>query len=210
MLTEITRTCIDIHVKMSFLAREYCILGRCVRHLLHMSHLSKGLLRFYTKIDRRIFFRNSLTLHTLSLNLWQDLGFREIDESVLSRVLQGKRLFTPKQLDVFLKHMRANFDEAQFLSYCLLKDICERRQGTPPQFFLSPNHAVYLIQGCMDKFRQLANEERKRFLEEKQKFIETLLTILTFQSPRLTSSPHRESLPPSQSSLLLQPHASVL
>ena len=72
------------------------------------SHLSKALQKYYLQKGNRIIFQNKMTLNQLAITMWERLGFKEIDASVLSRVINGERLFTIKQLEVFCEIVKIN------------------------------------------------------------------------------------------------------
>lgn len=74
-------------------------------------------------------FRNGLTLNQLSLVISERLGFREVDTSVLSRVLKGERVFSQKQLSVFCKAIRLNKVQEELLKATLHSEMYSRFQG---------------------------------------------------------------------------------
>jgi hypothetical protein len=58
--------------------------------------------------------------------MWEKLGYSEVDAGVLSKVINGKRLFTKKQLDLFCKLL--SLDKAQIfeLNSALTEDLLSR------------------------------------------------------------------------------------
>jgi len=66
-----------------------------------MGKFSQFLTKYYKKEVGKIVFENGLSLNQLSLEMWERLGCSQIDPSVLSRVMKGKRLFSFRQLRVF-------------------------------------------------------------------------------------------------------------
>lgn len=68
-----------------------------------MGKLAVILQNYYKTKGNKIVFKNKLTLNGLSVLMWEALEYKEIDSSVLSRVIHGQRLFTYKQLKVFCK-----------------------------------------------------------------------------------------------------------
>ncbi|MBI2051488.1 hypothetical protein HYT33_01870 [Candidatus Roizmanbacteria bacterium] len=54
--------------------------------------------------------------------MWERLGYRGIDASVVSRVLNGVRLFTPRQLEVFCEVLALPEREKEKLEYALYLD----------------------------------------------------------------------------------------
>lgn len=73
-----------------------------------MTNLAKALKNYYFKEGNKIIFGNKYTLNQLSLEMWVRLGYRGVDSSSISRVINGKRLFTLKQLDVLASTLRLN------------------------------------------------------------------------------------------------------
>lgn len=67
------------------------------------NNLQKALIPYHARKGWRIVFRNKYTLNELALEMWDTLGYKGIDSSALSRIINGKRLFNPKQLDAFCK-----------------------------------------------------------------------------------------------------------
>jgi len=68
-----------------------------------------------------------MTLNELSLSIWESLGASSsFDSSVLSRVLDGKRLFTTPQLTAFCRVLRLPDEEKQELTEALLVDKVDR------------------------------------------------------------------------------------
>lgn len=63
---------------------------------------------YYFRKGNRILFSNGMTLNQLALCMWEKLGYREIDSSVLSKVINGNRHFSPKQLEVFADNLPVN------------------------------------------------------------------------------------------------------
>lgn len=87
-----------------------------------MSALSEALQDYYTREGNRFRFRNGLTLNQLALAMWECLGFRQIDVSVLSRVLKGDRLLTPEQVGAFCAVLALSKEEEMRLLACLQQD----------------------------------------------------------------------------------------
>lgn len=89
-------------------------------------YLSKELQRHYARIGNRILFSNGMTLNQLALEMWEILGFKEVDASVVSRVLKGKRTFSFNQLQVFCRALDLSASEEQKLKTALYRDLHER------------------------------------------------------------------------------------
>ncbi|MBI4129972.1 hypothetical protein HY468_01505 [Candidatus Roizmanbacteria bacterium] len=88
------------------------------------THLPQTLRKFYSREGNKIIFRNKMSLNKLALVMWERLGFVEIDASVLSRVLRGERLFTPRQLQTFCDLLTISQSDREYLFYCLHLDQC--------------------------------------------------------------------------------------
>lgn len=86
------------------------------------SHLKKALQSFYKREKNRLVFPNNMSLNQLAFEMWERLGYHEIDASVISRVLHGERLFSPKQLEVFCDVIGTTEEERNKLRDALLGD----------------------------------------------------------------------------------------
>jgi len=91
-----------------------------------MGYLSEALKKYYKKDKKRIVFIGGLSLSNLALQMWEALDYQQIDSSVVSRVLNGTRLFTPKQLDVFCSLLNITSSQREYLFVCLSKDYFKR------------------------------------------------------------------------------------
>ena len=82
--------------------------------------LSKALRKHYTRQGNRLVFSNGMTLNQLALEMWEKLGYREIDASVLSRVIKNQRKFTSKQIKVFAEILKLTSNEFRrlYTEYC--------------------------------------------------------------------------------------------
>ena len=83
-----------------------------------MSYLSEALKKYYLKQEGKVIFANKQTLNQLSFQMWEELNFSQIDSSVLSKVINGKRLFTSQQLKVFCKILNLNEKEEEYFRNC--------------------------------------------------------------------------------------------
>jgi len=54
--------------------------------------------------------------------MWESCGSCGMDASILSKVLNGKRLFTPQQLNVFCDVLHIRSSDREYLLHCLHKD----------------------------------------------------------------------------------------
>lgn len=91
-----------------------------------MGKLATALQKYYKTKGNKIVFKNGLTLNGLSVLMWEILEYKEIDSSVLSRVIHGHRLFTYRQLEAFCKALFLQEIERMELKYALSQDILLR------------------------------------------------------------------------------------
>ncbi len=70
------------------------------------TNLARLLQKYYQRQSNRIIFVNKMTLNQLALAMWERLGYQGVDASVLSRVINGERLLTPRQLEVFCEILK--------------------------------------------------------------------------------------------------------
>ena len=99
-----------------------------------MGKLSNLLKNYYKYKANRIIFKNRLNLNDLSILMWEILGYKEMDSSVLSRVIHGQRLFTYKQLEVFCETLSLQEKEKIELKYALSQDILLRNNISTDAF----------------------------------------------------------------------------
>lgn len=91
-----------------------------------MTQLSRELKNYYLTLDNKRVFQEKYTLNNLALEMWQRLGYRGIDASALSRIINGKRLFTVEQLTTFCTVLRLNKDARDNLFLALEEDYLHR------------------------------------------------------------------------------------
>lgn len=107
---------------------------------------SKSLQRHYVRLGNRIVFNGGYSLNQLALEMSERLHFKEIDVSVLSRVLKGERLFTQKQLSIFSEILHINKEQKQLLKTALHSVIYKRFQGR------------YLLEADQNQFVDMAKD----------------------------------------------------
>ena len=120
-----------------------------------LENLSKKLQKHYARKGNRIVFSNGMTLNQLAFAMWERLGYREIDASVLSRVLKGERLFSSKQIETYCKILKLKKQEQKDLIYALGLDI-SRRFGIPVSFLYSNVDVLINIIEANDKLIETA------------------------------------------------------
>lgn len=91
-----------------------------------LGKLSATISKLYTRKGKRIVFLNGATLNQLSLQMWEKLGGKGVDPSVISRVVNGKRLFTGKQLKAFCDILGLSRQESADLMYALKYDWMDK------------------------------------------------------------------------------------
>jgi hypothetical protein len=64
-----------------------------------------------------------MTLNQLALAMWEKLNFQGMDASALSRIINGERLFTLKQLTTFGQILRLRKIEQERLKLILLQEL---------------------------------------------------------------------------------------
>ncbi len=92
-----------------------------------MTYLSQELAKFFQRNSRRYIFRNGMSLNELAWEMSAQLGFSQVDPSVLSKVINGKRLFSPEQLEIFCRVVKATAAEKKQLINALQKDLLSRQ-----------------------------------------------------------------------------------
>lgn len=89
-----------------------------------MSSLAKKLEQYCHRNKSKIIFSNGMNLSDLAISMWEQLGYREIDASVISRVLRGERLFSFKQLKIFCEILKIPQREMNSLVDSLYSELC--------------------------------------------------------------------------------------
>src|SRR5579859_4459519 len=118
---------------------------------LFMNYLAKELKKYYKKEGTKIIFNNKKTLNQLALQMWEYLNFSQIDPGVISRVINGRRLFTSLQLEAFCKLLNINSTGKANLFYCLNKDYGKRYGFDIDIFCLSKSDIIDLLQEMSNK-----------------------------------------------------------
>lgn len=118
--------------------------------LVNMTNLSKQLRNYYRKVGNRIIFQGKYSLNQLALELWQRLGYKGIDASSLSRVINGKRLFTIQQLEAFCRIIALKKQERDQFFLALEEDYL-RRYGLKLYPSFSSDDIINLIESQLNK-----------------------------------------------------------
>ncbi len=114
-----------------------------------MGCFASALQKYYTRKGGKIVFANGMSLNKLALEMWEGQHFSKIDASVLSKVINGKRIFTKQQLETFCSLLRVPQIEKDFLLFCLQKDYCSREQIDIDEFYISKTEVFTLIKDLL-------------------------------------------------------------
>jgi hypothetical protein len=125
-----------------------------------MGRLANILQNYYRTKGNKIVFKNGLTLNGLAVQMWERLEYKEIDSSVLSRVIHGQRLFTYKQLEVFCEALSLQEKEKTELKYALSQDILSR-SNINTDIFRGRNSTFYLDRDNYDHIPNILKLLRK-------------------------------------------------
>lgn len=87
------------------------------------TNLARVLQKYYRHQGNRIIFAHKMTLNQLALEMWARLEEQGIDSSILSKIINGKRLFTKKQLDAFCQVLHLDKLEKYCLEDAMGKDL---------------------------------------------------------------------------------------
>jgi hypothetical protein len=117
------------------------------------SKLSLKIAKYYQKDKNKIVFTNGMSLNKMAWEMWERLGCREVDPSVVSRVLNGERLFTKKQLKCFTAILKIRETEKEELEFVLDQLIGERLGIDFSKF--EQGYYVDLISNNLEKIQQV-------------------------------------------------------
>lgn len=140
-----------------------------------MSHLSEALKKLYTRKGNRVLFLGKVSLSEVALSMWEKLGYTEIDQSVISRVINGTRLFTPKQLRVFCQTLKiSSYDEEQLL-YALYLDKISNLGINFGNLYKINVDTVDLIDKLLSLCKSFLNEGKHSEIQDIVDFLETYI-----------------------------------
>ena len=148
-----------------------------------MTYLAEALKKHYIKQTDKIIFKNKKNLNQLALEMWEDLNFSQIDKSVLSKVLYGKRLFTTRQLEVFCNLLNLTTKEKEELTYSLNKDFCKRYNIELDAYFVPKAHYMEVLDHLLDEVYQANYSGRLSDVIRKCEKIELIAQVLIETSP---------------------------
>lgn len=90
--------------------------------------------------------------------MWEQAPICGIDSSILSKVLNGKRSFTPHQLSVFCKVLKIKQGNRDFLFYCFHKDQCSKSGVEFNTPFITPSGTHLFVEGLMHQANNMFND----------------------------------------------------
>lgn len=151
------------------------------------TNLAKELTKYYKRTRHKILFRNGTTLNQIAIDLWSRLGFKSIESSVISRVINSQRLFTPRQLEIFCDVIKTTNYERWNLRNALYKDYY-LKYGLEIEPALSP----YFLDLITTQLRKISEI---RILGNPDLAIE-FVSILTDQLEMLVRNSPQKSLKP--------------
>lgn len=153
-----------------------------------MTKLSQTLKKFYIRTGNRVFFDNQVPLNDLALKIWEKLGYKAIDSSVLSRVISGERLFTVSQLNTFCDVLQLTKEDRDFLNHSLSLDYLARYGIDLDSNYLPINDFVDLFDQYITKATNDLNKGRYNeilnFLYPIQQKIQSLITKVRSETLR--------------------------
>lgn len=138
-------------------------------------------------------FNYKYSFEEVALEMWEKLGFSQIDTSVLSRVLKGERLFTPSQLKTFCEVLNLDDSDEAYLFRCLSQDYMIRG-GINSLTLLDSSSAIDTIDfldSLMEETYQIFHDGAGAKVQKPCLVIQTYIDKLIFQS---LSSANRDKL----------------
>lgn len=138
------------------------------------SHLKKELQSYYKKEKNKLVFPNNMSLNQLAIEMWERLNYSEIDASVISRVIHGERLFSPKQLEVFCDVLDATDTQRHKLRNALWED-CYAKHGID----LNPSIDSYYIDLVEFTIKSIQRIRTGGHVEPASELTDILLSKLT-------------------------------
>ncbi|MEK7570833.1 MAG: hypothetical protein AAB553_01035 [Patescibacteria group bacterium] len=149
-----------------------------------MTYLASAIKKYYRRQKSRIIFTNGQPLQELSISIWEKLGYSQIDTSVISRVINGQRLFTPVQLEAFCQVLNLPSTEQTYLFRCLSQDYM-LKGGAKNISLIETTSTVDML----DLLEHLVDEAYKGFhfgygkrIEKNMALIHTYLEKITLQT----------------------------
>lgn len=148
-----------------------------------MSNLAKALQKYYRrKNTKSVIFNNGQSLSDLSLTMWENLDYKQIDSSVLSRVLQGERLFNGKQLEIFCKILNIQKHDKEYLFSCLSEDYNKKKGFSLYNSSISPSLGYEITRNLVESSFQTLSEGNLDQLINKCDITQTFIDSIQVKS----------------------------
>ncbi len=151
-----------------------------------MGKLAEVLQKYYIREGNRFVFRSGKTLNQLALEMWERLGCRGVDASVLSKVLQGKRLLTPQQVGVFSDLVKTSTREQEELQMSLQADYLAKAGIELNDWPHSNVDLNDLFRELLDRANSLRYTGRQIDSLEQSQFLEGKISAFLDRMPNTT------------------------
>lgn len=138
-----------------------------------MTNLSQALKKYYSKEGNKIVFKNKYSLNQLALEMWDRLGYQGIDASTLSRVINGHRIFTKEQVDVFCETLNLKIYEKRGLFEAQEQDYLKKLGFAPHSTNQSIFDLINLLKISCDQFRYARERSHFVFVNDWSEIITT-------------------------------------
>jgi len=119
-----------------------------------------------------------MTLNQLALEMWERLGFHDIDPSVLSRVITGERSFTPQQLEIFSNILAIPRSEVSSLKTEYCRDLLSQSK-VDENFIDSITYQTDYIDQNLEKIKDAMSYDSLSLAYRWETQTENLLRIRT-------------------------------
>lgn len=155
-----------------------------------MNNLATELKSLYSKQGNKILFNEKLSLNEVAFQIWEKLGYKNFDVSTLSRIINGKRLFTSEQLDIFANVLNISESKRKDLQEALNIDLLSR-YGITQTISISDN----TLQELNSSMFEHIHEVRERgLLSTTVDWSDQLINNLRIQLTKTNSNPTQVKL----------------
>lgn len=143
-----------------------------------MGCFASALQKYYIRKGGKIIFVNGKSLNKFALEMWEAQNFSQIDASVLSRVINGKRVFTIPQLEIFCSLLHLPQIERDFLLFCLQKDYCSREKIYIDDFYVSKTEVFTIMKDLLFLASNTQGRKNEQSTDIISNRIDALLKVL--------------------------------
>jgi len=140
-----------------------------------MTNLAEELKKYYEKRNNKLVFKNRMSLNNLALEMWEKANFTGIDQSSLSRIVSGERLFTIKQMRDFCYILKLNKIQERDLYFALQEDYLKRFNLN---FDYLNNSHIDIVNILNLNLKQIKKIRERGLLHLADDWIENLLQII--------------------------------